>query len=327
MKKEDPELDQASPGLEQHYARDENAEEIINKYMVRAEQWTSLLEGENENLFTDLTSLTSSMPHYGKAGQGDEAPAGTFIVHMYFNAHNILKSIYRLYDKENSETLVPRFILLRSLYERMCAIWYLASFPRESGKFWDKSTRPNIKDLHNGFRNKAAAIQMYDSVYDFLCSNAHPDGMHMRSYYILRIYSMGGKPFTIGNVNGEVRVLLLEAYFNYYLWMVQTNLLAPVLKGDMDNLPGMKDVRLKLERSMDDARFREMKKWQDQLPTMSKFFDELGEIEKNYKTKIIKVKNRDDLLSRIDGIYELRNKKEHAEQFKQLFIDAHKKKS
>jgi len=316
---------QEAQDKQEFIVKDKDADEIINKYAKKSEYWCDLLEKENIKLSDLLSKIVEKIPTHGPRQHDKELDLA--ITYMYIKAHNLTKAINRLYTKDDSKSITARFVLLRSTYELMCSISYLIKFPEKAELFYNKKSKPKNKELHNGFDRQNEATEMYNTIYNFLCSHAHPDICAIRSNQVLRIYLIDEKWVTIEDMYENVRLIFLELFFNYYYLMVQRNLITFFLLEDGRQLriPVIYSISKNYGESLfSDEVLRELKTWQDQFPTLSRFMDEVQDINKKYKTKAIEVKDKEDLKSRIEGIYELRKHKELVEYYKKIIDERYK---
>ena len=297
--------------------KDKNADEVLNKYARRSDNWIKLLETKNKGSSEMLESIIDKIPTYGPL-KSEKRELDIAVMYSYFKAYNLIQTINRSYEKKNSKSITARFILLRAIYEVMCSVQYLTAFPEKARQFI-RSDRQNIKELHKGFLKDEEAENMYNTVYGFLCGSAHPSIKAARTNRIIRIYLIKGKKVSLEDIHEKVRLIFLELFFNYYYMMVQHNLISIFLTDRWAKVPLLVNIMTNYETELfPKDTIEKMQKWQKEFSILSKFIDEVQEVTKNYRNKAIEVKDVDDLNSRIESIYELREHKTMIEHYKKI---------
>jgi len=182
-----------------------------------------------------------------------------------------------------------------------------------------------IKDLHAGFADPKAN-EMYRNVYGFLCSMAHPSILSAKSNQVLRLYFIHGRLLSLDDAHEDIRQIFLELFFNYYLWMVLRNTINLFLIERGSRVPLVRYIlENHHEELFPDSLLEELKQWNVQFPTLSKFMDEIQEMISKYKNKAIPVKSVEDLNSRIEGIYELKEYPKLIAHFKKIVTEKYSK--
>jgi len=110
---------------------DSNAEEIINRYARKSDHWLELLERENRKLAQLLARIVNSIPRHGPI-KSENKDLDIIITCLYMKEENLVSAINKLTGDNNSRSITARFILLRSAYEGMCAMYYAAEFPEKA---------------------------------------------------------------------------------------------------------------------------------------------------------------------------------------------------
>ncbi|MBI5046954.1 hypothetical protein HZC07_04465 [Candidatus Micrarchaeota archaeon] len=309
------------PKEEQIPTTNPNAEETLNKYARQSEYWIGLLEKENLFLLDVLDKLVGSFPLAGPNNK-EKVELDLAILYLYFKSYNLFLALNQLnQNNHDSKSITARFIILRSAYETMCAIHYLVHFNDKAARFYDATKKLNIEELHKGFPSPKGH-EMYRTVYRFLCDLAHPNILAARSHRVIRIYSIKGQLLTLDDTYEQVKLVFLELFFNYYCWMILRNIITVFLDENVVHIPIiLRSIDTHGNEIFTDSLLEHLRIWQDQFPTMSKFIDEIQETIMTCRNVPIKVNDVEDLLSRVENIYELREHKQLIQHFKKLISE------